>query len=225
MHKRHPQNVSGVFYIAADCCTRCGMLEECAPSLVGQGDDDHCIITRQPETPDEIYQAILGIGGSEFGCLRYGGHDPDILERLGELGYSYFCDHPLEYANPLGVRTHVSFDLPKPTTPAEIAQAFQSHLLALPRPWLKLATTPVEIMIGRATFKYSWSPTWHTISVAQAADGTWLMNSTPPDALGALSVAVDIHAWLSGVRQATNLRWYTVEAWQASADTWRATPC
>jgi hypothetical protein len=54
-----------------------------------------CYFRRQPQTPEEIEQAIRAISISEVQALRYGGVDQAIIRRLHELGSADCCDHPL----------------------------------------------------------------------------------------------------------------------------------
>ncbi len=64
-----------------------------APNLVGWAESvgfDHCIWKRQPQTHEEIEEAISAVLASEVGCHRYAGNDPGILDRLG----STYCDAP-----------------------------------------------------------------------------------------------------------------------------------
>jgi len=63
-----------------------------APDLIGwlDGDTSHCIWKRQPESADEIDQAIHVFAASCVGCHRYAGDDPEIIKRIG---WNY-CDAP-----------------------------------------------------------------------------------------------------------------------------------
>lgn len=44
-----------------------------------------CYFRRQPETAEEIEQAIRAVHVSCCGAVQYSGSDPEILERLTEL--------------------------------------------------------------------------------------------------------------------------------------------
>jgi len=54
------------------------------PTLVGWVDDErsHCCSKKEPETPQELEQAIGVLDVQELGCHRYNGHDPAILKRV-----------------------------------------------------------------------------------------------------------------------------------------------
>jgi len=70
-----------------------------APDLIGwvDGDTSHCIWKRQPETAEEIEQAIGVIAVSEVGCHRYAGDDLEIIKRIGRD----YCDAPRPYRGQL----------------------------------------------------------------------------------------------------------------------------
>ena len=91
--KAHPQSAPGDFYVVNGECITCGAPHAVAPNLVGWAENaefEHCIWKRQPQTQEEIEEAISAILVSEVGCHRYAGNDPGILDRLG----STYCDAP-----------------------------------------------------------------------------------------------------------------------------------
>jgi hypothetical protein len=100
---RSARNVPGPFYSTGQCIA-CGAPELEAPDLLAQwtGDDTETYFTRQPETPDEIERACCALEVCCVDALRYGGTDPAILRRLGNL--EELCDHPLP-GGPLRTRT------------------------------------------------------------------------------------------------------------------------
>ena len=64
-----------------------------SPHLIGwatTSEYQHCIWKKQPETVEEMEQALAAFDASEIGCYRYAGGDPVIMERIGRD----FCDHP-----------------------------------------------------------------------------------------------------------------------------------
>lgn len=91
---RHPESAPGDFYVVHGECILCGAPHHAAPELMGWATQDqdgpHCIWKRQPETPEEVEQAVAAVLSSEVGCHRYAGTGPDII---GKIGTSY-CDHP-----------------------------------------------------------------------------------------------------------------------------------
>ena len=59
----------------------------CSSSLI-----EHCLVTRQPETPSELDRMIVVVAGSCVNAYRYCGTDPEILRRLIEAGCRHHCD-------------------------------------------------------------------------------------------------------------------------------------
>jgi hypothetical protein len=51
---------------------------------------------RQPETEEEIEQAINAIAVSCVSAVRYGGTDPKIIKRLYSLNLESECDYKLK---------------------------------------------------------------------------------------------------------------------------------
>jgi hypothetical protein len=88
----HPESARGDVYVINGQCIACGAPHAVAPDLIGWADPenlDHCIWKKQPETPEELEQALAAFAASEVGCYRYAGTDAAIMERIG-LEY---CDN------------------------------------------------------------------------------------------------------------------------------------
>ena len=97
MVEPYPENVDGDFYVKQNCCTMCDVPMVEAPELftyaIGEdGEPDHCYVFRQPSNDAEITDMLSVIQGAEFRCVRYRGSDPDLLQRLIDLGESDVCD-------------------------------------------------------------------------------------------------------------------------------------
>jgi hypothetical protein len=94
-----PLNAPGDFYVEDGLCIACEAPEHEAPALMshvkdGSRDDCyHCYFKRQPQTPEEVQQAIRAVQVACCGAVRYGGRDPQIVSRLRALGSSDDCDH------------------------------------------------------------------------------------------------------------------------------------
>src|SRR5580765_2788781 len=89
--QRHPLNAEGPFYVSHGECISCGSPHVVAPELMAwemnaKGHVTHCYFRKQPETPQEIEQAILAMRASCCGALRYGGSDPEIIQKLEDAG-------------------------------------------------------------------------------------------------------------------------------------------
>jgi hypothetical protein len=107
---RTPRNVPGPFYVAKDQCTTCGAPEVEAPSLIRHDDEHGCYFYRQPENADDTYHALRAMRVSCLASVRYGGTDPDILQRAADVGSANQCDHPVR-TRQAPPRTHVTFRL------------------------------------------------------------------------------------------------------------------
>jgi hypothetical protein len=90
-YKRHPQSAPGDFYVVNGECTACGAPHPVAPNLIGWADGvdgAHCIWKRQPQTPEEVQEAIDVVLVYEVACHRYGGSDKEVIKTLG----ADYCD-------------------------------------------------------------------------------------------------------------------------------------
>ena len=100
--QRHPENSTGDFYVTKGGCLRCGAPEDAAPDLIAYGKDGDCHFRRQPETSEEVEEAIRAVLACCVGCYRYAGKNPVIIKRLRsgsrDLSLSFpqndVCDHP-----------------------------------------------------------------------------------------------------------------------------------
>ncbi len=96
IRKPHPANVPGDFYVEDGICLICDVPRHVAPDLMGMLDGDvefmHCFFKKQPETPEEIKQAIEAIQVSCCAGLRYAGNDSSILTLLKAKGCVEQCD-------------------------------------------------------------------------------------------------------------------------------------
>jgi hypothetical protein len=92
--QRVPENAPGDFYVERDVCTRCCIPHSEAPDLLNDPNVEfqECYFRRQPQTEAEVEQACMAVAVSCVGGPRYGGNDPEILERLRELGVESQCD-------------------------------------------------------------------------------------------------------------------------------------
>jgi hypothetical protein len=90
----HPKSAPGDFYVENGQCLACGVPHVVAPDLVGWTDEkvQHCFWKKQPKTPTELERAIAVLEAQEFGCHRYAGTDPAILNRV----LSTYCDYPMQ---------------------------------------------------------------------------------------------------------------------------------
>jgi len=85
-----PENVSGDWFVAADCCTLCNVPSTVAPDMfefkIGPKGEEYCYVRRQPVSKPDLDQMLEVVGGAEFQCVRYVGKDPAIIDRLRGIG-------------------------------------------------------------------------------------------------------------------------------------------
>lgn len=92
----YPKNAPGDFYSVDQQCMLCGRPHTVAPDLLtwdldDQGRQIHCYFKKQPETRNELEQAIKALEIS-CGSLRYRGDNPEVLRRLHECGKGHVID-------------------------------------------------------------------------------------------------------------------------------------
>jgi hypothetical protein len=90
----YPKNAPGDFYVENDCCITCEAPYHEAPELISHDEEGggHCYFRRQPQTTEEIERAIRACWVSCVECLRYAGHDPEILKGFRAIGHAHLCD-------------------------------------------------------------------------------------------------------------------------------------
>ena len=100
--EREAGSAPGAFYTVKDFCITCSLPVETAPENIRYHERpctscpstliNHCLVVRQPETPEELDQMIEVVAGSCVEAYRYCGTDPEILRRLVEAGCKEQCD-------------------------------------------------------------------------------------------------------------------------------------
>jgi hypothetical protein len=92
--QRVPGNAPGDFYVENGGCMRCCLPHGEAPDLMNDPNlpFEQCFFLRQPRTPEEVDAAIQAMRVSEVAALRYGGRDPEVLDKMRKMGCEYLCD-------------------------------------------------------------------------------------------------------------------------------------
>ena len=89
-------NSPGDFYVVDQACAACGMPQVSGPSVMSSNEEmvtsNHCFFKKQPETLQELQEAISAVCTSCFGSIRYAGVDKEILEEIVKRGYVRACD-------------------------------------------------------------------------------------------------------------------------------------
>ena len=103
LYERYPDSAPGPFYVVKDQCMICDFPNQIAPQSFDWSAETfrfsncidcptHCRVLRQPESDEEIAQAIEAACGSCVEAIRYCGTDPKILAKFRERGYERLCD-------------------------------------------------------------------------------------------------------------------------------------
>ena len=103
LYEREDGSAPGPFYVIKSRCITCSLPTETAPDNIEykpckgclQALPDHCAVTRQPETPEELDRMIEVVAGSCVEAYRYCGTDAEILRRLIDAGCKERCDAPV----------------------------------------------------------------------------------------------------------------------------------
>ncbi len=87
-HPPCPGNAPGPFYVEDNGCASCEAPLFEAPDLIdfegAPGYTYHCRFRRQPETEEELQQAINAILVCCVKAIRYAGNDKTILDRIND---------------------------------------------------------------------------------------------------------------------------------------------
>jgi hypothetical protein len=107
LYERENGSAPGPFYVIKDQCITCSLPTETAPNNIRYHQrpcticpttmTEYCVVTRQPETAEELDRMIQVVAGSCVEAYRYCGTDPEILRRLVAAGCKNQCDaliHP-----------------------------------------------------------------------------------------------------------------------------------
>ena len=225
--KPHPKNAPGPFYVENECCMFCMAPHAHAPTLMGFDDlDKHCFVRQQPQTDEEIYRAILAVRSSEFQCLRYRGHDPDILRRLAEIGVGEACYYPLPTSEPI-LRNHVTFAATFTDEALHIATAFRDYILSQNSEYVKFKVTHPKRKGKGVAFAFSWfEDHFYTVNVEREEPQTsrWLVHHSPIWEVGSVGVTLMIDDWLRSDTRFSDFRWYASDVWDRARDVWQERP-
>ena len=226
--KPHPKNAPGPFYIENGCCMMCMAPHVQAPTLMGFDDSDgHCFVQKQPQTDEEIYRAIRAVRSAELQCLRYRGHDPDILRRLIEIGEGEACDHPLPTASVAILRNHVTFATTVAGEAWHVATVLKEYILSQNSEYVRFQVTHLKHHGEVVAFAYSWfEDHYYTINVQRGEPLTsrWLVHHSPIWEVGSVGVSLMIDDWLRSDPRFSDFRWYDSQAWDRAGDDWQERP-
>jgi|GEM_PF-513315 len=227
---RHPLNAPGPFYVEKGCCTACDVPRLTAPDLFKYDDDQHCYVCRQPASADEMSQMVRTFVEQEFGCIRYGGSDPAIVQRIAENGDADFCDSPRQDHFGFVARPLVSFVAGEAGTTGwtstSLASDFASWLRGTETQWLRFQVLGPTPDADATELKFAWvEGNFHGLrfSSARGASGAWLVRYVNRSSDYVPNARIFVHDWLVARGHANAIRWFSETEW-AKGEPGRATP-
>lgn len=210
--KPHPQNVAGDFYVQDECCTLCDIPRTEAPELFALTEnEDHCFVSRQPQTEDEISQMLSAIACAELKCIHYRGRDPAIISRLSAMGEMDVCDSTPLPGIELGLRNHVTFATPHSNDLSNLGSSFKAFVKNQNGEYSRVS---FPLFSGNTTtIKYKRNDEgWHSVRFGHHKDFVHVWH----DSGDASSVSSYINHWISTLENVSNIRWYTDNAWHST---------
>jgi len=169
--------------------------------------------------------AILSLWSSCCGAVRYGGHDPEILVRLAEIGEGDTCDFRLENEPKQAHVSHLTFEFEDAQAPKsglltarEIMEYFAGFLT-------KRHSAGSRVLDSRfsgttASFRNEWGhdslPTPCSVTFALEAYGenSWLLRIRREDRPNSPGDAIGIHKAIEHDRRFRQVKWITEEEWK-----------
>lgn len=220
LYKPHKDNVPGSFYVCDGCCTACDVPRSEAPDLFAYDKENHCYVSQQPKTADEVSRMIRALIGSELECIRYRGVDEEILRRLADSGNAQLSDTKIAPSRPV-YRNHVTFDAvdnkDRILAPHNLATEFQKALLTRNSEYVKYKFDRFHSEGNFTKFSYSWyEDNFHSVEISsiESSHRRWLIVTDTPYV---------IHDWLADDDRFCDIRWYTEEQWNSNKR-WQETP-
>jgi hypothetical protein len=201
----------GDFYVEPDCCLLCGVPEDIAPEIFHTG-EHHCFMVRQPCSRNEIDRTIRAMWSSEVDCVRYGGRDATMLERLARAGMTGQADHGNATSVPVRLRDQAVFEMPdgtRLTDADQVAAAFRDDMRAK-------GNKVLPALLGKRSVWVSWFRNrFHLVRFADAGQGRIVAHLRWTMAAQGLAWLVD--DWLRA-QSVENIRW------EATGDPTSASP-
>ena len=220
MDRPHEDNAPGPFYVCDGCCTACDIPFADAPDMFAYDDQYHCYVKRQPETENELSRMIRTMLSAELECIRYRGHDREVLRRLVEGGSAHLSDNSALGIKPAS-RNHVSFDAIDPIDRLlgefDIVEALKSYLSTFNSEHFPSKFTPTLTDGAKASFSFSWYENdFHKVEISfiGQSEARWLIVTDAP---------FQVHDWLVSDARFSQIRWYTENQWMKSRK-WQNTP-
>lgn len=160
---------------------------------------------------------------SDLDCLRYGGNDPDIVDRIAIIGHSDLLDLPPRLHGGSSVRSYATFTaegLPFSIRASTLANRFIRQYTPDTSRWHKRKANIVISNHTRAIIRLTWfGAIHHTVIIMKISPEQWLAVTSPHpkhvQAWRGLSRLLD--AWLRSDRGLQNVSWFTTLEWLSGA--------
>ena len=95
--KPYKLNVAGDFYVEDGECISCALPASESPSLIGEDEASkygyHCYFKKQPQTTEEIDEAINAMHVSCCWALRYKGKDASTINKIKAVNLQEQIDY------------------------------------------------------------------------------------------------------------------------------------
>jgi len=209
---RYDKNVAGDFYVSGEgCCTLCGMPEAVAPDFF-DSDKVQCFVKRQPQTSDEITTVLEAFITQEFDCVRYGGSDSRIIQRLLDANEGDMADNSAQVQGlKARLRSYVRFRCGL-TSPSEVI----TRLIEEPRTLVgydgkkRFRFKTQWHGEKKAVLKLAWyREVYHAVTVTREDDGRFFITASPlyVDSIPGMSRLV--HDWMTALPALSDVTWMT----------------
>lgn len=213
---RHPRNSQGPFYVVNGECITCGAPETEAQELMSHDDRGHCYFVRQPESPEEVEQAIRATWASCCGAVRYGGKNAEIIRKLAVLRSYDSCDEKL-FPVPSGeIRSFARFDFvpaqPKASVRSRLKQLLHELESGLTSDYCK--SSSFRLWWSKGSFRLNWGVPGLRCAIriqAQHDNGNrWIVSVRDNDtAINRFTLALE--SVLRAQDSIRNIEWFAVE--------------
>jgi hypothetical protein len=121
-------------------------------------DNKHCFFARQPDTPEEVEQAMHATWASCCGAVRYGGTDAEIIGKLAILRSYDSCDEKLTPEPSGEIRSCARFDFlaaqPKAPVRSRLKQLLHKLESGLTSDYCK--SSSLRLWWSKGSFRLNW---------------------------------------------------------------------
>lgn len=215
--------VLGDWRVDGECCLDCGVPWDVAPDLFERGPRG-CHLMRAPQTPEGIAAMVHVMWGQDLGCIRYAGHDPALLRRLGEAGAGESCDDPYALEWPRVLRTRALLEVHpgaltgQPDAARELLLGLRRHLWPSEPEELRVARVISRGEVATTHLRYSFEEEGTDVSAASSDLAPYSVLMTfgdPSRPERGWPYSVEFSRALKAVSWVKSAAWLTEEEWRS----------